>query len=1225
MASLRMVISLVLVLFSVAQGYAPATVRHPLENVRTVVPGQYIIEFDRNFLVARDGMSPVVSLVQDMTSLGYQAKIKDDYSAISSRFSGATIEITNESNATIDEIKSLRGVKGVWNVETITLGKDIHDIGDPSPRWDPHVATRVAELHKRGLKGKGQRVCIIDTGIDANHPALRGKVAGGKNIHDPGNATNLVDCEGHGTFTSSLVVGANKDFSGVAPDAEILMYKVFGCDDTTQNSIVIRGILTADADGCEIISCSFGVDEGYSGHIMSRIANEVAEDKLLVASIGNTGEFGPFSAGTPAAGAHVLSVGSVNALQTLGWPATLKSSTGDTFNLTYVTPDGQKLNESVTAPVTFDSADACNPTQRGKVGDAVVIQRGICDTGKMYMYMADMGYSYYIMFDSYEQGVAYMKELDIRNSRIRLFAVTDASVGEWAGKKVANGASLTLQIEADANTSSFEAKLPSSGQMSYFSSWGPTFENDFIPSISGPGGLVYGAYPSNKYGVASGTSFSAPYVAGIAALFYAHMKKDSAEFARRISATAVSLPSYDHQRQSTRGDSVAPLVQQGSGLVDAVRLFDYKTILLSEPRIALNDTDNRVKTHIIRLQNTGNGTVVYKIRHVAADSIEACDDEMNPTSYFPPILPGLYGSLEAPETLSIGPGAVGEAKVTLNAPLVQNASQAAIWSGKVVFEGNNGEVISVPYMGIEVSTYNWTAIPSAPEALVYEQGRLWPVRLYTRAFRPERFDSPEIYFSLRYGTPEFSIDVVGEDWSLDHFSYPLHATSGPTSWYGPIRSSPTATFGGIMIFPMSHPRRFSDRSYVGFQSFANGTAIPSGRYRILTRSLRMFGDPTKAADWQLYLSDSFAVQHRNDPVPSAKPSTTSTTSGPTTPTATTDSVTSSMVETASPSSMPETTRSLSAYAKPTGLSAVVSNINMHSVYSDDPSIISDPGDLMELAFDVSIKSRIQTGTTVAVALPPEIALIPGGEIVVKDSAANLVANTTFSPETGLFSIVFTQWVEWHSNMTGKFLFSFRFTEAFQKKIVAGAYDLEVATVGKSYWPTIHYQAVSRDKIFEHSNALSISNTPSYMFDIEIPGSMGQWEEAAIQSNMNNFDDGLVCAHIAVFVSTKLDSSNRVIESRNVTNESMQQCNLKNLELAYRGSVKPDEVLLFRIGAIQGIRDSLSVSVPYSLRLGLRNGTSVTMAERLVTYHKASRMFTNTIFRGQVDRDGLIGG
>ncbi|KAG7110091.1 Major intracellular serine protease like protein [Verticillium longisporum] len=289
--------------------------------------------------------SGVEAVVQDINSLGYEATVKEDFSGLSNRFDGGTVEVSLENDTTIiDDIKNIPGVANVWPVHHISLNVSFETTSG-SPERNPHTFTHAKEVHDRDFTGAGQRVCVIDSGIDVNHPALKDNIAGGKNLFD--GSDSLEDCTGHGTFVSSVIIANNKDFHGVAPGAE--------------------GLLAADADNCDIISMSVGSNTGYRYAVTARVASEVAQDRLVIIAAGNDGQMGPYFASSPAVGQGVVSVGSVEADQTLAWPARIVSSSGESLNISYVTPTGFKYNETLDVELTLDTGDSsrCLPRQLG--------------------------------------------------------------------------------------------------------------------------------------------------------------------------------------------------------------------------------------------------------------------------------------------------------------------------------------------------------------------------------------------------------------------------------------------------------------------------------------------------------------------------------------------------------------------------------------------------------------------------------------------------------------------------------------------------------------------------------------------------------------------------------------------------------------------------------------------------------------------------------------------
>jgi membrane-anchored mycosin MYCP len=76
--------------------------------------------------------------------------------------------------------------------------------------------------------GKGIRVAVVDSGVDAGHPQLSGHVTAGKDfLH--GDPSARQDCVGHGTAVASIIAAqpaADTGFQGLAPDATIVPVRI---------------------------------------------------------------------------------------------------------------------------------------------------------------------------------------------------------------------------------------------------------------------------------------------------------------------------------------------------------------------------------------------------------------------------------------------------------------------------------------------------------------------------------------------------------------------------------------------------------------------------------------------------------------------------------------------------------------------------------------------------------------------------------------------------------------------------------------------------------------------------------------------------------------------------------------------------------------------------------------------------------------------------------------
>ncbi|TQU84714.1 S8 family serine peptidase, partial [Xanthomonas perforans] len=79
----------------------------------------------------------------------------------------------------------------------------------PEPAIDAHLAlTNARAAQALGFTGAGYRIGVIDTGINANHPALQGRVSDSFIYVDPRtNNTAVGDVVGHGTVVAELAAG----------------------------------------------------------------------------------------------------------------------------------------------------------------------------------------------------------------------------------------------------------------------------------------------------------------------------------------------------------------------------------------------------------------------------------------------------------------------------------------------------------------------------------------------------------------------------------------------------------------------------------------------------------------------------------------------------------------------------------------------------------------------------------------------------------------------------------------------------------------------------------------------------------------------------------------------------------------------------------------------------------------------------------------------------------
>ncbi|AUH45252.1 S8 family peptidase [Streptomyces sp. CMB-StM0423] len=199
------------------------------------------------------------------------------------------------------------GVRRVWldrSLEAAELDGNLSQIGAPEV-WDA------------GLSGEGVDVAVLDSGVDADHPDLRGRVAGAADFTGEGTTE---DTNGHGTHVASLVAGSGAASGGarkgVAYGARLLSGRVLNGEGEGRASWVIAGMQWATEQGADVVNLSLGgtAPEYPENDPVARALDALAADTgtLFVVAAGNSG---PYSGtiGTPGVAESALTVGAADA------------------------------------------------------------------------------------------------------------------------------------------------------------------------------------------------------------------------------------------------------------------------------------------------------------------------------------------------------------------------------------------------------------------------------------------------------------------------------------------------------------------------------------------------------------------------------------------------------------------------------------------------------------------------------------------------------------------------------------------------------------------------------------------------------------------------------------------------------------------------------------------------------------------------------------------------
>lgn len=164
-----------------------------------------------------------------------------------------------------------------------------------------------------GDTGRGVTVAVLDTGVDATHPDLAGKIVAARNFT---SSPGTVDRFGHGTFVASEIAGtgaaSDGERRGVAFGSRLVIGKVLGDDGAGQESWVIAGMQWA-ATRARVISMSLGGGPSDGTDPLSEAVNRLtaADRVLFVIAAGNDGPLDE-TVTSPGAASDALAVGAVD-------------------------------------------------------------------------------------------------------------------------------------------------------------------------------------------------------------------------------------------------------------------------------------------------------------------------------------------------------------------------------------------------------------------------------------------------------------------------------------------------------------------------------------------------------------------------------------------------------------------------------------------------------------------------------------------------------------------------------------------------------------------------------------------------------------------------------------------------------------------------------------------------------------------------------------------------
>jgi serine protease AprX len=203
------------------------------------------------------------------------------------------------------------------------------------------------QVQAAGNTGAGTTVAIIDTGVDAAHPALAAVV--GPQTDTTGTAVNRDDF-GHGTHCAGIVASQDTTFVGIAPGAQLMDIRIMDDTGFAQPNWAVAGLTAAVTAAVDVASNSWGfshadgawVDANGTCVLCTAADNAVAAGVCVVVAAGNEDNDTCSTYDT-----HIRCPGMANNVITVGASDDNDQMAG--FSSIGPTPDG-RTKPDVTAP-----------------------------------------------------------------------------------------------------------------------------------------------------------------------------------------------------------------------------------------------------------------------------------------------------------------------------------------------------------------------------------------------------------------------------------------------------------------------------------------------------------------------------------------------------------------------------------------------------------------------------------------------------------------------------------------------------------------------------------------------------------------------------------------------------------------------------------------------------------------------------------------------------------
>lgn len=413
--------------------------------------------------------------------------------------------------------------------------------------------------NKSGLTGKGVIIGVIDSGIDPKHPAFAGRILRiwdqtlpGAGVSEGKYGAELTgeqlmisqDTDAHGTHVTGIAAGQDTTYTGVAPEAELLVVKTDLQDAHIADGVRYIFRVAKELNRPVVVNMSLGghADAHDGSDSLSKVIDaETGPGRIVCCAAGNEGNDNIHGQGQVAVdGIHSMRfrapANQVGVVWLNGWYS-----------------GGTQLEIQVRSPIGFvtpwqkiEADPKANPAQQYRLPDArvQVVTPGPDQMNGDYNFFVQIRGMGGPMKVSGGVWQLRLRNVGDKDTQVDVWTLDDAGAVFFTGKSAQDNmkigspgaaknaitvASFTTRTEyTDIDNQKRQVGL-TLNDISDFSSEGPLRNGAQKPDVAAPGAMIISALSStadmprsmmlnSKFVAMAGTSMATPFVSGLVAL-----------------------------------------------------------------------------------------------------------------------------------------------------------------------------------------------------------------------------------------------------------------------------------------------------------------------------------------------------------------------------------------------------------------------------------------------------------------------------------------------------------------------------------------------------------------------------------------------------------------------------------------------------------------------------------------------------------------------------------